>query len=1370
MGQTTMTVVLAFLSLLAPAANEPPPADRTAWQEVDVVPMPKRIRLSDRRLPVKDAVIVLGESPSEQDRIGANWINDKITQKGSKALAIVTEVAAPASVSLRIFVGTRETCRAIDRAAGANLFRLGPQVPGKRGYVIVPQVTEKGTNLLLGGADPVGALYACVTLAGLLEGQGGSLAFREAQIVDWPDYAIVTHGINLAFPELGDLGRRLRWAEKPTAQQRAEFLKAMKEHLDQLLEHKYSCFQVDKHAIGPRYWRKLTPEFMALYREVTDYAKTRGIHSLVYALHPCVGLRSELPQVPQRCLTGIGRDTYRDYVRCWSMDEERRQNAARMGKFLQATGITDAGFHDWDTGAFLSPANWGERCDVCRQRWGDDFAAATINKHHIYYEEIKKAAPDCRLHFTLYPYNTSILSQATAEQYHIDRYGPSPSVPAIARRLRERFTDFWERCTAGLPADVTFCIRENISENIRRFHEITAPHGTFAWYKVGSEQWQTFFDESPRWAGTFYSGRDDLLFNVSLESFVPLKATAVREYAWNVHAPGATGWAQLPQPDRQRHAEATGEIYEIVLPHIVRNYFGRRAAPELVKALSLNMAINHIFDHIAGTKRRVPVLSTYDQWQEQADLATQGCAIMDGLFEKVVASGDNLGMTPRAARRVIYIREVFHCCEWMAQAKAQNVRARQLAKEGKLELARAAIERGRQIVAEAREDMKRLLAQRPDDPVYNAKEDPRRPARWKMYTPGNRVDYGVPEALLAATEKELPALAAAGDLPAEVVESLSTRRTVHVAPASVPPTIDGRLDEPDWQAAEPVEALLTYPAGQGIARAHTRARLLRDERTLYVGFNCWMPTEAPILAPAREHDSQVMQDEHVELFLMPPHLKGGYVQLQMSAAASVADKRVTLKQGPQGVVVPRRDPAWDAAGLTVKTTRQRGRWDLEAALDLSALGARDWRGPWRINICRDCKDASGELSSILPPSAKDFHDTRSFPRLVFDQAPAPRAEIEIAVPAFEQETRTLDDRVATVTDFGLDIRSSRVLHDVRISAEACDGTGQLHRRQVLKELAVLPFCWRTDERFTIGFERQIQQGAMRLLVQSPDGRAERWIRIGGWQGISKLAPLFSPKAADVTGDDFRATAGLADSCYFTGEITVPGRPGAHRLLDQRQGTIELWFRHDWPPIHPLDSRPVRIPRQVLFHSGLLRQEHPENFNASSVTVFFDSGGESIHFMITSRNYVAWQVGARVKDAPWLKPGWHHLACVWDHQAAPDDWLRLYIDGARVVAKTTINKPERLGKDKAVEVAKTAFAVQLGSLNTGRFPSHAVIDELRLSRRVRYAEDFSPRKQPLTLDQQTTALFHFDGDLHGEGTTAQGARYTLDAIAGTLEFH
>jgi len=1355
-----------LLALFVPrlAHAEPPPPDRSVWEQVDIIPMPKRIRLTGRRLPLSEAVIVLGAKPSEQDRIGAKWINDHVVETGGKALPVLTSGAGDAPV--RIIVGTRRTCPAIEEAAAAKLFRLGPGVPGKHGYVIQPRRSGRGTDLLLGGADPVGALYACVTLAGLLD-KDGSVVVREAEVVDWPDYLTSTEGWNLMHPEFDDLANRVRWAGDNCPEElKQEYLRAMKEHLDRLLGWKVSCFRVDSRR------RDLSPKYLETFHEVTAYAKARGIHSLIYALKPFVGLRSDFPDAPVRCLTGTGRPRYKEYIRCWSMDEERRKTAAMVGRFVKAAGLTDVGFHDSDTGGFLNPARWEDRCEVCRKRWGDDFAAATVNKHRIYYEEIKKIAPDCRIHFTLYPYNISVLTQEGAERYQIERYGPGPSVPLVAKRLRERFTDFWVRVAKGLPGDVTFCIRENVPENVRRFHELTDPHGTFIWYLVGSKQWRTFFDASPSWAPTFHSGRDDVMFTVSMEFFLPLKALAVREYTWNVKAPGASGWPGTPAEEWWRNAEPKGELYAVVLPHIVRNFFGRRAAPELTKALSLNMAMNHICDYEPTRKPLLPVLTTYEKWRWQAEQAEKGCEILDGLFKRFEESGDRLGMTKYAARRFIYIREVFHCCKWMARAKACNMHARELAKAGKLEEARAAVRLGRETIAKARGDMKRLVAQRPEDPIYNADLDHRkRPPFWKMYTPGNRVDYDVPERMLAETENELTSLAAAGELPAGALEILAKRSTVHVAPASARPRIDGRLDEDEWRRALPAEAFFVYPGGRGLARAHTRARFLRDDRTLYMGVTCWMPGKAPIRAGARERDGNVIEDEQVELFLVPPHMKGGYVQFQINAAGSIADKRITLTRNKLGAEVKKRDPEWNAAGVTVKTSRQPGLWELEAAIPLSALDAPDWKGAWRVNVCRDFKGTPRELSSIMRPAGRNFHDTAAFRQLVFDPTPAPPPDADICVAGLDHKTKTLDDRVATVVEFGIGARASRVLHDVAITAELYDASGRLHARRVVKRLEHLTYFWRPEEEFRIAFDQEVKAGGLRLVLDSDEARCERWARFGGWEGTGKIAPLFSPPEEGAGADDIRSTRGLAGPCNLQSEVAPAGSKKPLRIVGRRTGTIEFWFKHEWRPSHPLEVRVPWRPRHVLLHCGVLRREYPEHFNQSALTVYHDAAGNALYFVIKNRQYAGWSVCARAEaDESWARPGWHHIACVWDHRARPADWLRIYIDGERAKAETVPVKPERVGEDKAVELAKTPFAVQVGSFNTGRCPADAVIDELRISRTARYDADFMPACAPLKLDKDTSALFHFDGTLDGEGMTPEGKRYAVRGVAGALELH
>jgi len=1351
-------VVTLCAAAVSALSAEPPPADRAAWERVNVVPMPKRVRLTGRWVALSGAAVVLGREASDQDRIGAEWINDRIAAHGGQRLPVASEEKPP-DVPVRIMVGTRDTCRAIGRAAEAGAFRLGVSIPGKRGYVVRTVVQGPGRDVLLGGADPIGALYACVTFGALLERRDGQAFFREAEIVDWPDFETVSMSYNLYHPELGDAGPKLRWAANPTPELRERYVTAMKAHIDRLLSWKMSCLNASR-AIRWRSWLRQTAVYRSAFREMMAYARARGIRSLAYSVNPFVGRIEEYPDAPRRCITGTGRGRYKNDLRCWSMDKERRETARRMAQSIADSGITDLAFHDTDTGAFLNPARWEDRCGVCRGRWGDDYAAATVNKHLIFHEEIKREAPHCRLHFVIYPYQISVLTQRGAEQYLTDRYGPSPSTPDTARRVRERYTQFWRDIAKGLPDDVTFCIRENTPENVQVFQKLIAPHGTFTWYLTGWKDWRPFFDESPRWTPTFDAGPDrgDVLFTVGLLPFLPIKSLAVREYTWNVNAPGAAGWPErLTTEDDPR---GRGEAYTVVLPHIVRNVFGRDAAPAITRALSLNMPRNQIFAH--ENPGLADKLTTYEQMKRQVDVAEEGCQALDELFADFMTSDTRLGMTSYACRRFVYLREVFHCSRWMAQARAQALLARQLAKAGKLDDAREAIGRGRGAVGQARVDLRKLLTQRPDDAIYNADRDAKgRPPRWKAYTPGNKVNFDVAERLLAQTERELPGLVGSGGLTPYMRKVLRRRPVIHVARAAGKIEIDGRLTESSWDQAFPAEAFFVHH-GESLARADTRFRLLRDQDTLYVGATCWMPGRAPIRSQSRDRDGDVLRDEAVELFLMPPSKSGAYYHFKINASGSVADQRITLKPGPRGAQPKLRDVAWNAHGLCLKTDSREEAWEMELALPILSLGARDWGGVWRANVCRDFKGDAGvrELSSILHPDARDFHDTRRFPTLTLTPSAAPSPAITLEVTGFAAATKTMPDRIATVCEFGLAVDAERALHNVTITAECYDRSAKLHRRKTLVSLGRMAYRWLPEQRFAVGFDQEVAMGGVRVALASDEVSAYRWVRLGGWAGTPDLGGVLG------AGDSPVARSGgfLAGKCYFASHIAIPEKRAPVKLVGQR-GTIEFWLRPKW---HRLSTELVVLrpshPRRVLLHVGPMRREHPLLYNRSSLAIVHYPREDKLAFLIVTPANAGW--GVSIKPFP-ATDRWCHLACVWDLSEELDDRVRLYLDGKRVSGPPRVSRPERL-KGKAALIDTNPYVVQLGSLNTGRRPAPALIDDLRISRAARYRADFAPATSPQTIDRNTAVLFRFDGSLTGEGMATDGTRYKARAVPGHTE--
>lgn len=270
-------ILACVCGMLRSAPAAPPVADKAAWAVVDVIPMPKRIALSGRDVDLAGGAIVLGANATEQDRIGADWIDGHMESRGAEQLRFAAAAQIPQGAPVVVYVGTRASNEAMDRAAGAGLFRLGPEEPGERGYVIHWQKTGRREEVYLGGADSVGALYACVTFAELLRGEAADLRVRQAEVVDWPDFPMCTEGISLRNPETRQQVQAVAWGMSPSPQELDAYVKARKAHIDRLLRWKFTAINCRE---ARNRWRLKDPDHQPsrdAMREVTAYAKAGGV-------------------------------------------------------------------------------------------------------------------------------------------------------------------------------------------------------------------------------------------------------------------------------------------------------------------------------------------------------------------------------------------------------------------------------------------------------------------------------------------------------------------------------------------------------------------------------------------------------------------------------------------------------------------------------------------------------------------------------------------------------------------------------------------------------------------------------------------------------------------------------------------------------------------------------------------------------------------------------------------------------------------------------------------------------------------------------------------------------------------------------------
>ncbi len=741
------TVLAALLAAGLAAGAEG--VDPRAWTELDIVPMPKEIRLIDQDLVLApDAVtLVLGAQACRQSEIGAEWINRRLADvAGATPLPVARAMPAAGTA---IIIGTPADHPLLAEAVAAGLVNVGPNNPGERGYAI--RRSADGRRIYLAGADPIGALYACVTFGELLEARDGRAVWRAAEVRDWPDAIWVALGClyagNAEMPELLKRFKDLQFDAQPTTMRAAAYLEAARGQYDWLLRRKVTMMM---YPLRPDGQAGTPTKGLEIVRQGIAYGDERGIEAFTYALPPYAGLASRYPDLAKSrvCPRTLGphAEQSRQWLRCWSLDDVCRTTARETAEYIRAAGLRHIAFHDTDTGYFDNPAQWEERCDVCRQRWGDDYTAATLHKHRIYYDEIKKLNPAARLHFTFYPYGIAILDPEAGRAAMRARYGPTPAADELAERYRARYTEFWRRLHAAFPAeDVTFCIREAPEDAVRAFRALTPGRGMFTWFALMSHAWRPFFSEAATWTGTFVGNPRDVFYPRYLDEFVPLEALAVREYSWNRRTPGAQPWARdaLPENEQWKHAEPNGPIYDLILPRLARNVFGRAAGPAVAAAVSQNVDRQQIYDR---QHAQFAWLKDVAKLEWQAGNAGRGAAALD--------AADGLGMDTFARTRFTVLREQFRLAAWMARARVANARARELARRQDLPGAEAAIAAGLAAARAGRADRERLLAERPADPVLRGKDHNRYAGNWREYT-ADRADFTPIEETLARTRAEL---------------------------------------------------------------------------------------------------------------------------------------------------------------------------------------------------------------------------------------------------------------------------------------------------------------------------------------------------------------------------------------------------------------------------------------------------------------------------------------------------------------------------------------------------------------------------------------------------------------------------------------
>ena len=176
------------------------------------------------------------------------------------------------------------------------------------------------------------------------------------------------------------------------------------------------------------------------------------------------------------------------------------------------------------------------------------------------------------------------------------------------------------------------------------------------------------------------------------------------------------------------------------------------------------------------------------------------------------------------------------------------------------------------------------------------------------------------------------------------------------------PTIDGKLDEPAWQAAPWSDDFVDIEGDKKPRPRHkTRMKMLWDDRFLYIGAQL---EETHVWATLTKHDAVIFHDNDFEVFLDPDADSHLYAELEINALNTTWDLLLPRPYKDGGKAIN----AWEIPGLktavyvdgTLNDPRDVDRgWSVEIAWPWKSLAELSYcpvpprdGDQWRINFSR----------------------------------------------------------------------------------------------------------------------------------------------------------------------------------------------------------------------------------------------------------------------------------------------------------------------------------------------------------------------------------------------------------------------------------
>lgn len=180
-----------------------------------------------------------------------------------------------------------------------------------------------------------------------------------------------------------------------------------------------------------------------------------------------------------------------------------------------------------------------------------------------------------------------------------------------------------------------------------------------------------------------------------------------------------------------------------------------------------------------------------------------------------------------------------------------------------------------------------------------------------------------------------------------VVPTNVPRPSVRAVRAASPITIDGRIDEPAWEAADPMTRFIQSEPNIGYpATERTDVRILYDEDALYLACLCYDSQPDNLTLSSLQRDFSFSDNDVVSFVISPnPEQRNGFLfSINVGGAVWDAQSFDDLTSS---------NASWDSE-IDVRTRRTDFGWTFEAAIPWTTLRFTPTEGPqdWGFNVLR----------------------------------------------------------------------------------------------------------------------------------------------------------------------------------------------------------------------------------------------------------------------------------------------------------------------------------------------------------------------------------------------------------------------------------